>query len=162
MGLSKIGVGKKGIIKSLADQPVLTAVQIKEKFDEASDYIIDYLNDVIVDEIEEELGKKAEKGSLSGGKVLVSDNSGKVSESVVTSEEVGYLSTVTRNIQEQLDEKEGKISLSAGYAIISDSEGKVAVSEVKSENLRSITYGREEANNEDGLANGSIYLKVVE
>ena len=61
-----------------------------------------------------------------------------------------------------MDKKENSISLTEGKAVISDENGKIKASEVLSANLRNITYGSEDADNSDGLPEGSIYLKVIE
>jgi hypothetical protein len=71
-------------------------------------------------------------------RALVSDGSGDVSVSAVTSTEVGYLDDVSSNIQTQLDAKQATItgsattidteSLTASRAVISNSSQKIAVS----------------------------------
>ena len=77
---------------------------------------------------------------LTASRALVSDGSGDVSVSAVTSTEVGYLDGVSSNIQTQLDAKQATItgsattidteSLTASRAIISNSSQKIAVSDV--------------------------------
>jgi len=78
--------------------------------------------------------------NLTTARALVSDGSGDVSISAVTSTEVGYLDGVTSAIQTQLDAKNATItgsattidteSLTASRALISNSSQKVAVSAV--------------------------------
>ena len=75
---------------------------------------------------------------LTVSRALVSDGSGDVSVSAVTSTEVGYLDDVSSNIQTQLDAKQATItgsattidteSLTASKAVISNSSQKIAVS----------------------------------
>ena len=77
---------------------------------------------------------------LTASRALVSDGSGDVSVSAVTSTEVGYLDGVSSNIQTQLDAKQATItgsattidteSLTASRAVISNSSQKIAVSDV--------------------------------
>ena len=81
-------------------------------------------------------------GNLTASKALVSDGSGKVSASAVTSTELGYVDGVTSAIQTQIDSKQATITgaattiddadLTASRAIVSDGSGKVAVSVVTS------------------------------
>jgi len=81
-------------------------------------------------------------GNLSASKALVSDGSGKVTASAVTSTELGYVDGVTSAIQTQIDSKQATITgaattiddadLTASRAIVSDGSGKVAVSAVTS------------------------------
>ncbi len=78
--------------------------------------------------------------NLTASRALVSDGSGDVSVSAVTSTEVGYLDGVSSNIQTQLDAKQATItgsattidteSLTASRAVISNSSQKIAVSDV--------------------------------
>jgi len=82
---------------------------------------------------------------LTASRALVSDGSGDVSVSAVTSTEVGYLDGVSSNIQTQLDAKQATItgsattidteSLTASRAVISNSSQKIAVSDVTSTEL---------------------------
>ena len=75
---------------------------------------------------------------LTVSRALVSDGSGDVSVSAVTSTEVGYLDDVSSNIQTQLDAKQATItgsattidteSVTARRAVISNSSQKIAVS----------------------------------
>ncbi len=77
---------------------------------------------------------------LTASRALVSDGSGDVSVSAVTSTEVGYLDGVSSAIQTQLDAKQATItgsattidteSLTASRAVISNSSQKIAVSDV--------------------------------
>lgn len=83
--------------------------------------------------------------NLSANKALVSNSSGKVEVSTVSSTELGYLSGATGNIQDQLDAMQGSITgaastivtndLTANRAVISNGDGKVAVSSVTSTQL---------------------------
>lgn len=76
---------------------------------------------------------------------LVSDSSGKVAVSDVTSTELGYLDGVTSGIQAQIDTKQATITggattivsddLGVSLALVSDSSGKVAVSAVTATEL---------------------------
>jgi len=76
--------------------------------------------------------------NLTVSRALVSDGSGDVSVSAVTSTEVGYLDGVSSDIQTQLDAKQATItgsattidteSLTASRAVISNSSQKIAVS----------------------------------
>ena len=77
---------------------------------------------------------------LSTSKVLVSDASGKVDASTITTTELGYLSGVTSNIQTQIGTKQDTITgaattivssdLTASKVLVSDASGKVDVSTV--------------------------------
>ena len=79
-------------------------------------------------------------GNLTASKALISDGSGKVSASAVTSTELGYVDGVTSAIQTQIDSKQATITgaattiddadLTASRALVSDGSGKVAVSAV--------------------------------
>lgn len=83
--------------------------------------------------------------NLTASRALISNSSGKVAVSAVTSTELGYLDGVTSNIQTQLNAKQASISggastiattnLTASRALISNSSGKVAVSAVTSTEL---------------------------
>lgn len=82
---------------------------------------------------------------LTASRALVSDTSGKVSASSITSTKLGYLTDVTSNIQSQIDGKQASITgaassitssnLTTSRALISDSSGKVAVSSITSTKL---------------------------
>jgi hypothetical protein len=81
-------------------------------------------------------------GNLATSRAIVSDGSGKVAVSAVTSTEIGYLDGVTSAIQTQLNGKQATITggattidtenLTASRALVSDGSGKVAVSAVTS------------------------------
>jgi len=83
--------------------------------------------------------------NLTASRALVSDGSGKVAVSAVTSTELGHLDGVTSAIQTQLDAKQATITgaattiddtnLTASRALASDGSGKVAVSAVTSTEL---------------------------
>lgn len=83
--------------------------------------------------------------NLTASRALISDGSGKVGVSAVTSTELGYLDTVTSNVQTQLNGKQATITggattiassnLTASRALVSDGSGKVAVSAVTSTEL---------------------------
>ncbi len=82
------------------------------------------------------------KDNLTASRAVVSDGSGKIAISAVTSTEVGYLDGVTSTIQTQIDSKQATITgaattiddadLTASRALVSDGSGKVAVSDVTS------------------------------
>ena len=82
---------------------------------------------------------------LTASRALVSDGSGDVSVSDVTSTELGYLDGVSSAIQTQLDAKQATItgsattidteSLTANRAVISNGSQKIAVSDVTSTEL---------------------------
>ena len=83
--------------------------------------------------------------NLTASKAVVSDSSGKIAVSSVTSTELGYLSGVTSAIQTQLNNKQGTVSggastitsdnLTASRALVSNSSGKVAVSDITATEL---------------------------
>lgn len=87
--------------------------------------------------------------NLTANRALVSNASGKIAVSSVTSTELGYLSGVTSNVQTQLDSKisaaNGAIStvvssnLTASRALISNANGKIAVSSITSTKLGYLT-----------------------
>jgi hypothetical protein len=78
--------------------------------------------------------------NLAASRALISNGSGKVAVSAVTSTELGYLDGVTSKVQTQLDAKQGTVSgaattivdddLTASRALVSDASGKVDVSAV--------------------------------
>ena len=80
--------------------------------------------------------------NLTASRAVVSDGSGKVAVSAVTSTELGYLDGVSSAIQTQLNSKQATITgaattiddtnLTASRAVVSDGSGKVAVSAVTS------------------------------
>jgi|5_EtaG_2_1085323.scaffolds.fasta_scaffold01460_6 fructose-specific component phosphotransferase system IIB-like protein len=82
---------------------------------------------------------------LTASRAVVSDGSGKIAVSAVTSTELGYLDGVTSAIQTQLNGKQATITgaattiddtdLTASRALVSDGSGKVAVSAVTSTEL---------------------------
>ena len=83
--------------------------------------------------------------NLSINKALISNNSGKVDVSTVTSTELGYLSGVTSAVQTQLNGKQATISggastitdsnLTASRALMSNASGKVVVSDITATEL---------------------------
>ena len=83
--------------------------------------------------------------NLTASRALVSDTSGKVAVSAVTSTELGYLDGVTSAIQTQLDGKQATVTggastitgsnLTTNRALVSNGSGKVAVSDVTSTEL---------------------------
>jgi hypothetical protein len=83
--------------------------------------------------------------NLTASRALVSDGSGKVAVSAVTSTEIGHLDGVTSAIQTQLNAKQATITgaattiddtnLTASRALVSDGSGKVAVSDITSTEL---------------------------
>src|SRR6056300_63535 len=83
--------------------------------------------------------------NLTASRALVSDGSGKVAVSAVTSTEIGHLDGVTSAIQTQLNAKQATITgaattiddtnLTASRALVSDGSGKVAVSAITSTEL---------------------------
>jgi len=82
---------------------------------------------------------------LTTNRALISNGSGKVGVSAVTSTELGYLDGVTSAIQTQIDSKQATVNggastitssnLGASRALISNGSGKVAVSAVTSTEL---------------------------
>ena len=85
------------------------------------------------------------KDNLTASRAVVSDGSGKIAISAVTSTEVGYLDGVTSAIQTQIDSKQATITgaattiddtnLTASRAVVSDGSGKVAASAVTATEL---------------------------
>ena len=79
-------------------------------------------------------------GNLTASRAVVSDGSGKVAISAVTSTEVGHLDGVTSAIQTQINSKQATITgaattiddadLTASRAVVSDGSGKIAISAV--------------------------------
>jgi hypothetical protein len=72
---------------------------------------------------------------LTINKALLSNGSGKVDVSAVTSTELGYVSGVTSSIQTQLDAKEPNVNLAVNRALLSDVSGDIAVSAVTNTEL---------------------------
>ena len=87
----------------------------------------------------------ATRATLTASRALASDSTGKITQSAVTSTELGYLSGVTSAIQTQINGKQATVTgaattitgsnLTANRALVSNSSGKVAVSEVTSTEL---------------------------
>lgn len=83
--------------------------------------------------------------NLTASRAVVSDSSGKVAVSTVTSTELGYLSGVTSAVQTQLNGKQATITgaattvtssnLDVNKALISNTSGKIAVSTVSATEL---------------------------
>ena len=83
--------------------------------------------------------------NLTANRALISNSSGKVAVSAVTSTELGYLDGVTSAIQTQIDSKQDTVTgaattitgsnLTTNRALISNGSGKVAVSAVTSTEL---------------------------
>ena len=83
--------------------------------------------------------------NLTASRALISNSSGKVAVSTVTSTELGYLDGITGNLQTQLNGKQSTITggastitgnnLTANRALVSDGNGKVAASAVTSTEL---------------------------
>jgi len=90
--------------------------------------------------------------NLAASKVLVSDASGKVSASSVSSTELGHLSGVTSSVQNQINSKQASITggastivennLAQDKALISNSSGKVAASSVSATELSYLANAR--------------------
>ena len=86
--------------------------------------------------------------NLAVSRAVVSDASGKVAASVVTSTELGYLDGVTSSVQTQLNGKQATITggassisttnLSVSRALVSDASGKVAASVVTEAELSAL------------------------
>ena len=82
------------------------------------------------------------KDNLTASRAVVSDGSGKIAISAVTSTEIGHLDGVSSAIQTQINSKQATITgaattiddtnLTASRAVVSDGSGKVAVSAVTS------------------------------
>jgi len=85
------------------------------------------------------------KDNLTASRAMVSDGSGKIAISAVTSTEIGYLDGVSSAIQTQIDSKQATITgaattiddtnLTASRAVVSDGSGKVAASAVTATEL---------------------------
>lgn len=83
--------------------------------------------------------------NLTANRALISNNSGKVAVSAVTSTELGYLDGVTSPVQTQLNGKQASVTggastitgsnLAANRALVSNGSGKVAVSAITSTEL---------------------------
>lgn len=83
--------------------------------------------------------------NFTSGRAMVTDGSGKMAVSAVTSTELGYVSGATSNIQTQINTKQNTLTgatsnvtntnLTAGRVVITGTNGKVAVSAVTSTEL---------------------------
>ena len=82
---------------------------------------------------------KQDNISLTASRALVSDGTGNLIVSAVTSTELGYLTGVTSAIQSQItglsNNKQDNISLTASRALVSDESGNLIVSAVTSTEL---------------------------
>ena len=117
--------------------------------------------------------------NLTAYRALVSNSSGKVASSAVTSTELGYLDGVTSAIQTQLDGKQASITggassitssnLTASRALVSNSSGKVASSSVTSAELGYVsgvtsaiqTQLGNKLSTSGGTVTGDIYRKTT-
>ena len=89
---------------------------------------------------------------LTAGRVLISDNSGKVATSSITTAKLGYLSDVTSNIQVQLNDKTTMSEVEAkGYLTSADLQGYQPLL-VSGTNIKTI-------NNQSILGNGNIEIQ---
>lgn len=73
--------------------------------------------------------------NLTGSRVLVSSNAGKVAVSGVEAAQLEYLQGLTGNIQDQLDNKGSGVSVTPNRALVSDGAGDVAASSVTATEL---------------------------
>ena len=95
---------------------------------------------LISDNVSGAISTASKGNNMTAARALVSDASGKIAPSAVTSTEIGYLDGVTSAIQTQIDSKQATITgaattiddadLTADRAVISSGSGKVAVSAV--------------------------------
>ena len=102
-------------------------------------------NDSVITGMQDSIDEKQDKISLTASRAVVSNSSGQIAVSAVTSAELGYLDGVTSNIQTQLNAKQPTVTgaattiassdLTASRALVSNSSGKVAVSAVTSTEL---------------------------
>lgn len=108
------------VVRDLPDEPSMSAAELKAAFDGAAENVKKWINNVFIPELDEALDKK--QGSVSGaassimtsdlsaGKVLVSDSSGKIAASEITSAELEKLSGLSANVQTQINEMQSKIT----------------------------------------------------
>lgn len=68
--------------------------------------------------------------TVTANKILVSNASGRVSNSNVNATQLYYLEGVTSSIQSQLNNKQSTISLTASRAVVTDTSGQLAASSV--------------------------------
>jgi hypothetical protein len=73
--------------------------------------------------------------NLTSNRALISNASGKVAVSDITSTELGYLDGVSSNIQTQIDAKQDTINLTANRATESDGSGNLIASAITSTEL---------------------------
>ena len=95
---------------------------------------------MISDNVSGAISTASKGNNMTAARALVSDASGKIAPSAVTSTEIGYLDGVSSAIQTQIDSKQATITgaattiddadLTADRAVISSGSGKVAVSAV--------------------------------
>ena len=106
---------------------------------------------------------------LTASRALISNESGEVAVSNVTTTELGYLEGVTSSIKTQLDSKQeitgaattiSSSDLTASRALISNSNGKVAVSDVTTNELDNLSNISQSADGNSLVkrdANGDIF-----
>ncbi|NLW69776.1 MAG: hypothetical protein GX061_01655 [Eubacteriaceae bacterium] len=90
-------------VGALADEPALTAAELKAVFDESAANVKAWLNTTHLPELEEALEGKEDAISLTAGKALVTDSDGKLAAGGASAQQIGYLSEVTSSIQTQIN-----------------------------------------------------------
>lgn len=122
------------VIRNLADEPSLSAQELKYEFDKAAQNIKDWLNDEFIPDLETQFGLKQDLINIEPDSTLTVNENGDIVSTSVSVNEISYLAGVTSNVQEQIDKL--------------------------SQNLQSkITYGTESP---DGGSNGDIYIQYAE
>lgn len=122
------------VIRKLADEPSLSAEELKYAFDEAAQNIKDWMNDEFIPCLREEFALKQDLIGATPNRVLVTDENGNVVSGEADIAEIAHLTDVKDNIQKQIDEL---------------SQSKQSV----------ISWGSEPP---EGGNNGDIYIQYVE
>lgn len=92
------------IIQTLADQPTLTATELKQKFDTAGNKIKDYINSLLLDDIEDAFGELED---------AIEEAIQTIQEFIdnLTAEDISYDNTTSgmtaTNVQDAIDELKG-------------------------------------------------------
>ena len=97
------------IIRRLADEPSLSADELKYAFDEAGQNIKNWINDEFIPSLTEELKAKQDLIDIVPNSTLSVDENGNIVAVTVNMNEISTLEGVTANVQEQIDELKQKM-----------------------------------------------------
>lgn len=111
------------VIRKLADEPSLSAEEMKYAFDEAAQNIKDWINDEFIPCLKTEFNAKQDLLTLEPNSTLAVDSEGNIVSANVSANEMEYLSGATSNLQEQLDELSLQMQSKITYGTTSPTGG---------------------------------------